>query len=625
MQPAVTHASAPPAPALFPRVKLTPGEIRVFRRRPRLSVSQWAEEHRYVTDGPWPGPWRNSQTPYLVEPMDTWGLPHVRSVVVVATPQSGKSQIIYNCWAYGVDVKQASSIIVMADEATAVAINEERLQKIIKASPSLRSLISDRAADITRTRLVLQGIVTQLAWATSVPKLATMPREHVFQDEVDKYPPWKGSREADPVALADARATAFRHTGKRLKVSTTTVESGYIWQELLRCQELRVYMARCPACGELQIMRREQLKWDAEVAGDPARVETEDLAWYECEHCRALWGEAERRQAVREGCYRPHRWDAERGWFKPADPATDPASVAFHFSAFYSPFVSLGEIAARAILAEHDPQAEHDLCNRYLGLPYREERVARQEDHILRLCDERVPGRPGIVPKDTVLIATVDVHESHHNYVIRAWRPGPELESWLVAAGEVPDRETLRALLDRAEFLDADGAPHPIAFGLMDSGWDTEGVYNFCLANPPIRPSKGFERMEALFRARQVESHPGLVRYSINTTHYKNALDRRLRISPGDPGAYHLHANSYQGPHGEQIDHALIDYARQLCAEAPDERGRWVQIRKRPNHYLDCEVLQLAAVDILKLRMHRPRGSRRPAERTPTPSRRRRW
>ena len=46
----------------------------------------------------------------------------------------------------------------------------------------------------------------------------------------------------------------------------------------------------------------------------------------------------------------------------------------------------------------------------------------------------------------------------------------------------------------------------------------------------------------------------------------------------------------------------LNDYARQLCSEAKDERGLWRNLRRRPNHFLDCEVLQLVCADYLGVR-----------------------
>jgi phage terminase large subunit GpA-like protein len=82
--------------------------------------------------------------------------------------------------------------------------------------------------------------------------------------------------------------------------------------------------------------------------------------------------------------------------------------------------------------------------------------------------------------------------------------------------------------------------------------------------------------------------------YRINTTHYKNALARKLAIPPGDPGAFHLHKNVGQ------------DYIRQMTAEYRDDAGKWVCPSHRANHYWDCEVLALVAADIPGMKFWTP-------------------
>jgi phage terminase large subunit GpA-like protein len=167
------------AVSLFPVVMLTPGEVAVFRKRERLSISRWAKKHRVVTDGPWQGPWKNEHTPHLTEPMDTWGLVGVREVTLVAPPQGGKTQVLYNCWAYGQDQEQAAAMMVMADQTTAGTIAQDRLIPILRSSPRLRDNLTESPLDLGKERLRLRGSITYLAWATSVARLAKIGRAHV--------------------------------------------------------------------------------------------------------------------------------------------------------------------------------------------------------------------------------------------------------------------------------------------------------------------------------------------------------------------------------------------------------------------------------------------------------------
>jgi phage terminase large subunit GpA-like protein len=620
MTPSITSEPRPPQLSLLPEVELTEAEARVFRRREKLTTSQWAEKYRVVTDGPWEGPWRNEHTPYLVEPMDTWDRRGVRKVVVVGTPQSGKTQIAYNCWAKGVDQDQAASLITMADKDTAHKVNRDRLQPIIEASPRLARLKTGRAEDLGLDRLALQGSITYLAWATSVTRMQTMPFEHVFGDEVDLYKGWSEQQQKDPVSMLESRTTTFRYTGKTLLVSIVFSEHGPIWRNLMLCQEIRVFMARCPHCGEYQIMRKEQLRWDDSLS-DPDRLEAEGLGWYECEHCQAPWGEAERRQAVKAGAYRPHLWDAEERWWKPATAARRPIKVGFHFSAFYSPFVPLGEIAAQAMRAQDDPQADQDLHHKYLALPWKSERAAREEDHVLALCDHRPPG---LVPTDAVaLTAGVDVQLRVIYYAIRAWAPGPDEESWLVRAGMVQSFAGLTKVMFEVIYQDLQGERVVLDYGLVDARYRRKEVLAWCAEHAPFRPSMGWERLRTLVRlAKADDQYPGLLRHDINVTAWKDVLDRKLKTPAADPGAFHLHSNTDESGH----ELLLADYARQLCAEAPDERGLWRQINNRPNHWLDCEVLNLVCAYMLELRFLEPEPAPAPPAASPTPERRsNRW
>ena len=89
------------------RVEHTTGfsraERRVLRKRPRIPISQWAERHRWVRVSSREGQWSNATTPYLAGVMDGIGFPSVRDATICATPQSGKTEAVYNCLGYWID------------------------------------------------------------------------------------------------------------------------------------------------------------------------------------------------------------------------------------------------------------------------------------------------------------------------------------------------------------------------------------------------------------------------------------------------------------------------------------------------------------------------------------------
>jgi len=127
----------------------TPGERRVFKRKEKLTVSQWAERHRIITNGPITGPWRNDVTPYTREPMDTLNLPWVRKVFLQWAPQIGKTQVAFNFLSYLVDQAPGPCMYVMPDEKVTKRISRRRILPMFKGSPRIRELMSPRAEDTT--------------------------------------------------------------------------------------------------------------------------------------------------------------------------------------------------------------------------------------------------------------------------------------------------------------------------------------------------------------------------------------------------------------------------------------------------------------------------------------------
>ena len=180
---------------------------------------------------------------------------------------------------------------------------------------------------------------------------------------------------------------------------------------LMDCDVVMVHGITCPECGGWQIPRVEQINFpEGATAG---QVQSEKLATYVCECCGAELNDVAINRAARLDAatiqealdlldsgdpdafydaaqllgYRPQVWDSELWWWVPLDPAQAPprpARVGVQFSAFVSPFVQLGEIAAQAIRARGDTEADHTLANRYLAIPHKHIAAVRSEDHILR-------------------------------------------------------------------------------------------------------------------------------------------------------------------------------------------------------------------------------------------------
>ena len=138
----------------------------------------------------------------------------------------------------------------------------------------------------------------------------------------------------------------------------------------------------------------------------------------------------------------------------------------------------------------------------------------------------------------------------------------------------------------------------------VDSGYDTEAVYDYCYNNLNIAvPVKGSSKpMPVKYKINPTEPSSKrcmpLNMYLVDTDQYKNWIVHHLDMAEGTPGAWLVDADTTE------------EYAEMICSEhkVVVQEGRypverWVKISSsRANHYLDCEVYASVAADIMNVR-----------------------
>lgn len=187
---------------------------RIWRRPERLSVSEWAERYRVMEpDGPRPGKWSNATARYLSGPMDAFSLPHVREAVVVAPPQTGKTEILLNCMGFAADHYPGPALMVYDQRELAQRMSTGRVRNLFRLSPRLRGMLTGKQDDEANFFLRLRHMRIGFGWATSVSTLSNVSVRNLFLDEVDKYES-TNRQEAGPVSLAYKRVRAYRDTSK---------------------------------------------------------------------------------------------------------------------------------------------------------------------------------------------------------------------------------------------------------------------------------------------------------------------------------------------------------------------------------------------------------------------------
>lgn len=259
----------------------------------RMDVAEWAERYRVVVgDTPHPGPWRHETMPHLVEPMRDFTDPGVSEIVLMFSPQTGKTEFLVNCLMYAIDRDPAPIAYVLDSKEQARDFIAARLLPQLRACPRIAARVDGQLTQDGGA--FLGGARLWMLWSGSPGRLANKPIRYPMIDELDKMAAesrGRGRVEGSAVDLAEARADAFGDQARRLKVSSPTEEKTGIHAEFLRGDQARRFYP-CPHCGHWQPFVFSRIVWTGGSGGrmgDGELVEHVEhvrrTAWYACAAC----------------------------------------------------------------------------------------------------------------------------------------------------------------------------------------------------------------------------------------------------------------------------------------------------------------------------------------------------
>lgn len=555
--------------------------LKVLKPPEKLTVSEWADKYRILSelDSASPGKWRTSKTPYLQKVMDCFNDTAVHDITFCAGSQLGKTAAEQNMIGYAITQDPGPMMIVYPTEKLAKFTSEKRLQPMFTLTPSINDKF--RLRESKDLELTFDGMYIALVGANSPSDLSSRPVRYIFFDEIDKFPAWSGS-EASPLELAEERTKTF-YNAKKVKVSTPTLESGYIWQGWLNADVQYRYYVPCPHCGEMQQLEFKQIKWPEEADINLAR----DSAWYECKFCHERIDNRQKTQMLRDG-----EWRAEKKQSGKAH------KVAFHLSSLYSPWLTFGDVAAKFLSSRDTPSLLMNFINSWLAEPWVDKSSRMQSDVVM---EKQLPYDRGRVPADAQLITCgVDVQLDHFWYSVRAW--GPHLTSWLIDYGRLETWTDVETVINR-DYPDVNGVVRNINLACVDSGYNTDEVYEFCAQHMDVTvPSKGSATaLKSRYNVTVIDRVKGfgMRLYTFDPNQLKSFIASRMSIDPGSQGSWNVYRD---------IDR---EYCDQICAEQlvekKDKKGRittsWEKISSHAaNHLLDCETNNALAAEILGVR-----------------------
>ena len=556
---------------------------------PKLTTSEWADAERRLSpeSSAEPGRWNTDRAPFQRGMMNAREEPDVHTIVIMAGAQVGKSEVILNIIGFHVDRDPSPILLVQPTLDLAEAFSKDRLAPMIRDTPSLTSKVKDpRSRDSGNTLLHKKfpgGHIT-LAGANSPASLASRPIRIVLCDEVDRYP-FSAGTEGDPVKLAQKRSATFYN---RILVicSTPTIEGSSRIQQAYLESDQRRYQIPCPLCNGMQSLQFTSIKWEKDDRGRPINVR------YKCAHCSGEFDDSQKDWMLLNG-----KWVAD---------APCRGTVGFHISELYSPWRRWSEIVSDFIEAEKSQETLKVWVNTALGETWKEKGEAPEWK---RLYERREKYQIGTVQQPVIfLTAGVDVQKDRIEVEIVGW--GKDRQSWSVDYRVFPGDTALVEtwgpldMLLMQEWVKADGCALRIRMMAVDSGFNTQHVYNWARRHPSTRVMaiKGLESagtplgnpspVDISIKGQRIKR--GFRVWPIGVSILKSELYSWLKLEKPSEGEDHPPGYCHFPEYGEE-------YFEQLTAEVLVTRlikgfrkYSWVKTRER-NEALDTRVYASAA------------------------------
>ncbi len=538
-----------------------------------LDLVDWADKYRQLSpeSSSEIGQWDTKRTPYMIEPMQAISDKSTEEVVIMASAQVGKTELILNLIGYCIHQDPSPIMVVLPTEEIANAFSEDRLSTMIRDTEVLRDRVYEvksRNTSNTKLHKSFEGGHITIVGANAPSSLASRPIKVLLCDEIDRYPVSAG-KEGDPVTIVEKRTTTF-FDRKIIKVSTPTLKNASKIDESYNKGSRGVWELPCPNCYEYQVLSFEFL----------------DIDTYEmyCSHCGSYASE--------------HEWKSNSLWgrWHHSNPKTKIKS--YNLNAFASPWVSWESIAKdyKRSKSVGDSQLQV-FYNTVLGLPFEVKGDVGNSQKLYSLRENYTK-----VPNEVkVLTCGIDTQDNRLEYEIVGW--AEDDESWGIQKGVIVGNpsigrvwEELYSVLN-TEYEKEDASTTTISMSFIDSGGHyTDKVYEFASKMKRIFAIKGRNAInEGL-----IHPNPTYIKnYGIYLIllGVNNGKEHVLQMCDPDSTVFRAHF-PYSDDYNLEYFNQLFSEKRVLKSVGGSPQYIWQSIRKR-NEALDCRVYAYCALKFI--------------------------
>jgi len=576
-----------------------------------IPMWQWCEENIYLSrrvGTSHPGPYRTNVTPWVKFWFDCVQDPECNTLAVKKGAQIAFTQTMYCCLMYWMVEDPDPTLVILPNTDLMKSASRLRIQPLIEDNPKISATLTDKADDLQQQEYKTKNTFVRLIGANSPANLASFPHRFLIMDEVDKFKANLG-KEGSVIGLASQRTKDFRNRFRAIG-STPTTKAGYI-ERAYQAGTQHKYFVPCPECGHMFVMEFAGIQFDSQLPP----IEAGETAYYKCPKKKCRIENHHKAGMVENGEWRQTATPKRKGHVSCHLPGIYSNSDLCDFSALVEKFMTVKDNKA-------DLQ---DFINSDLGELWEEApKVATAKARIWDIRDRNQYPR-GTVPtiKKCFLVMVADVQKAHIPWTIWAMRPH---DAWMVDHGFASVLEDLDDICP-GPFKNADGESLAVQKLMIDTGYRTTEIYDFCLRRYgftiPIKGEKGrITTSSSPVRPQKIGHWPdgrsmpaglALVLQHIHPRYFKDELadllappelmeDQTEQEAMADmPVRIHFH---------DEIDADFVDQVtgEVLMEDKPDKHGvvntYWKKIRV--NDFKDCCEYALALrymmrIDLLRL------------------------
>lgn len=571
-----------------------------WRLPERIPPWKWCEENvKNIPYSPIPGHFKSANSPWVRGVMEAMADPDIRLVSIVAPVQSSKTISAELCLCYIVANFPGPCLWLSQTDADAKDQAEARLHKLFSECDAVKKLFpSDRHKKKTQTVFFSNGMTLWVLGAHAKSNLQSRSIRWLIGDETWQWP-------NGHMQQAEARVTAFGWLGKCIFLSQGGMENDDTHRKF-ETTDMREWEFKCPKCGKYQPYKWSNIEWDKNYRDGEGRMDfakVRSSVRLVCEFCKHEIADSDANRKLLNSSAK----------FVPQNPNAPTTKAGFHWNSLAS--MSWGELAEMYLRAKESCRRGdmEDLKNFYqkrLALPWGD----LEEDFTLdispsgyRMGDDweseaAVGAKGAILPpphenKNRVRLRflTVDVQMDHFYAVVRSW--ACDASSRLVYCAKLQTWEDVEILQNRF------GVFPQLVF--VDAGYSTFEVYRNC-AKHNWTALMGDGRRDFPHRV-----NGKITQRFYSTARHPLVSDRKCRMHywsnlgiKDTLARLRSNQNPDEGSTWEVPSDVPEEYLKMLDSEQRVKKGNsweWRQIGKRPNHYWDCEAMQVCAAYMMKL------------------------